>query len=39
MLKTTGSIGSAANLKKTKDKVGGSNLVDNSMIDSDETTN
>ena len=38
MLKTIGSIRSTTNLKKTKGKVGGNNVVGNSMVDGDEAT-
>ena len=39
MLKTIGSIGSAANTKETEGKVGGNNVVGNRMVDSGEATN
>ena len=38
MLKTTGSIGSVINLKKSEGEVGGDNVVDD-MVDGGEATN
>ena len=39
MLKTTGSIGSAANPKKTKGKVGGNSIVGNNMVGDNKAIN
>ena len=39
MLKTTGSTESAANPQKTKGEVSCNNVVDDSMVGSDEATN
>ena len=39
MLKITGSIESVANLKETKSKADGNNVVGNSMVDGSEATN
>ena len=38
MLKTIRTTGSAANLEETKSKVGGNNVVSNSIVSSGEAT-
>ena len=38
MLKTTGSIGSVADLKETKGKAGGNSVVGDSVVDDGEAT-
>lgn len=39
MLKITGNTGFAANSKKTKDEGNGNNMVNNSIVDSNEVIN
>ena len=39
ILKTIGSNGSAANAKKTKDKINGNSMVGNNMVSGGEATN